>query len=137
MSIVENIGVLTDLAGRARDIDNDVRRLLEIREWALAQLPVSEGDKVTLKRAPRSIGPGWQAYREVLVKGSTGTVSDFYLWRGEWRGMFEPDVCWCISSFRDERFATEPKRFMLGLHYMRRRKNKDVGLSLPDGLVTR
>jgi hypothetical protein len=128
---------LSDFAAHARDIVHEARRLAEVEAWALTQLPVSDGDAVTLKRAPANVGPGWAPYREVLVKGSTGTIHDLYLYQGEWRGLFQPDVCWAISSWKDQRLVTVPKGFMLGLHYMRRRKASDAGLALPVDAIDR
>lgn len=123
----------------ARSVDfaeREIRRLREIEAWAVDSLPLRDGDEVVLAE-PVTFGPGWKAYREVLVVGRTGVVSSIFLSGGEWAGLFTPDDCWCLSDFRGQRLATEPKSFMVRLGKLRKRADGDERMPVPDDIIER
>lgn len=134
------IEILNELRNNSADFSSEVRKLKEIKEWALSQLHVAEGDAVTLREdIPINIASGWWPYREILVKNSTGVVSNLYLYNGHWRGYFTPDVCWSHSDWKGgSRYQSEHgKCFMMRLDWMRRRKPKDKELIMPSDALPR
>jgi hypothetical protein len=134
------LDALVAAAAEARDVESELRTLRAIKQWALGSLHVKDGDAVVLT-VPVSTNNGWAPYREVLVVGSTGVVNEPWLAsNGKWCGYFTPDVCWSVSNYphRETRYTTSPTPcFMIALEKLRRRKDSDVGLLLPNDVLVR
>jgi hypothetical protein len=137
MTLREDMDLLLKVGESARYMSQEVNKLLEIREWAIAQLPIAEGDSVVLKRDINAQG-GWYHYREILVEGSTGVASRFYLHAGVWRCYFEPDICWSVSEYPKHtvtRYIKGKKCFMLNVDNFRVATERDLGLVLPEDAI--
>jgi hypothetical protein len=135
---MDDVELLRTMASRSREIINELDRLRAIEAWAYEQHHVKDGDKVVLTQdiaTSKDRSPGWWAYRDVLVKGRTGTVRSIYLSpKGVWCGLFEPDECFVHITFDDSLMETRARAFMFPLSVMRRRKKKDKKLGMPEGV---
>lgn len=76
-----------------QEIDAELRKAQAVREWCLQRLPVSEGDRVRITRAPNTAN-GWRPYRECLAVGAVATVVrvDFNRYSLDGAGAWHADI---------------------------------------------
>lgn len=130
MSTEQDLDELLQAASKIRVITEEVKRLREIEDWAMTQLPFREGDRVTLV-GPITATHGWYTDREHLVPGATGICHRTYMFRGEWCFYYEPDVEWQVSEGFGRRYGPDKHQFMLRMRQARAWMSGDKGLSLP------
>jgi hypothetical protein len=75
------------------DLVREVENLQAIREWAITQLGIAEGDHVQIVKPINAEG-GWKPYRECLHVGAEGVATRVHFYDGSWRVEFMPDREW-------------------------------------------
>lgn len=130
------LDALVEITKKMHVIEDELRKLREIEEWALGTLPFKAGDKVVIDRTVDvASSSGWYSYREVLVKGRTGRVNRIFLSGGQWYCSFAPDDVWSISNYPPgeiRRYDAKGSVFCMRVSSLRKRKKKDKRLPVPD-----
>lgn len=113
MSVTDLIAWL-DAAPRTGDLKHATEKAAAIRDWALTQLPITEGQRVTLTRdlvTNKATSPGWWAYREALTEGATATVTDidFHVHGRRWQAAIVLDRQWAVTDW-----GGAPRRYWQG-----------------------
>ena len=131
---------LIDLLSRPNKFQKEIKYLQAVNEWALSKLPFKEGDAVVIKSIPNiATDSGWYHHREHLVSGATGVVDQlsFSTYSKGWIVWYRPDVEWTVSRPEDLRkvYIRDLNRrhtFMFKIDQLRKRKETDIGLILPE-----
>jgi hypothetical protein len=139
----EAVEALEALGKQQQNLTQGIKHLRAVEEWALAQQPVKDGDKVTLKSSfvspppPGRGGNGWSAYHEALVPGATGVVREvsYNGYHHYWGAEVRLDVEWYHSGDLVI-LSDDPHLFYINVRHLRPRRKSDKGLTAPEGAQT-
>lgn len=138
MSMDAGLEALEALGKNHQSLAQGIKHLRVIEAWALEQQPVHADDAVTIKSSfpPVGGGNGWSSYREALVPGATGVVTDvtYNDYHHYWGAQVRLDVEW--SRYDGSAMLEKPHLFYINVSHLRPRRKTDNGLTAPEGAMT-